>query len=211
MLTAALSQMTEAGVNGLLRRDPHLLDSLNAVAPGKSLRLTCTRADAEPVWQLTLIISAEKVHLHSNAADHADACITGSPRALSALLFSDDPAAALYHPDIMLSGDIHLIQSIHKTLNASDTRWDDVLAPMLKPLLGDSGVSVLTHAVNVSADLMRNAGKTLQMNLRDYLQEESGLLHSRIEAAAANRRLDALRLRLDRLRARADLLRHHDT
>lgn len=210
MLSAALSQMMEAGVNGLLRRDPHLLDSLNAVAAGKSLRLTCTRADAEPVWQLTLIITAEKVHVYSNAADHADACITGSPRALSALLFSDDPAAALYHPEILLSGDIHLIQSIHKTLNASDTRWDDVLAPILKPLLGDSGVSVLTNAVNASADLVRNAGKTLQLNLRDYLQEESGLLPTRIEAAAANSRLNSLRLRIDRLQARADLLKQKD-
>jgi ubiquinone biosynthesis protein UbiJ len=210
MLSAALSQMIEAGVNGLLRGDPHLLDSINAVAAGKSLRLTCTRADAEPVWQLTLIITADNVHIHSNAADHADACITGSPRALSALLFSDDPAAALYHPDIVLSGDIHLVQGIHKTINASGTRWDDVLAPILKPLLGDSGVSVLTTAVNASADALRNAGQSLQINLRDYLQEESGLLPTCIEAAAANSRLDSLRLRIDRLQARADLLKQKD-
>jgi len=210
MLSAALSQMIEAGVNGLLRRDPHLLNSLNAVAAGKSLRLTCTLADAEPVWQLTLIITAEKVHIHSNTADHADACITGSPRALCGLLFSDDPAAALYHPDIVLSGDIHLIQSVHKALSASGTRWDDVLAPILKPLLGDTGVSVLTNAVNASADVVRNAGGTLRMNLRDYLQEESGLLPTRIEAAAAYSRLDSLRLRIDRLRARADLIKQKD-
>lgn len=207
MLSAALSQIIEAAVNGLLRRDPHLLDSLNAVAGGKSLQLTCLRTDAEPVWQLTLIITAEKVHLHSNAAEQADACIAGSPRALSALLFSDDPAAALYHPDIVISGDIHLVQGIHKTLSASGTRWDDVLAPILKPLLGDSGVSLLTTAVNASADAVRNAGRSMQMNLRDYLQEESGLLPTRLEATAANSHLDSLRLRIDRLQARADVLK----
>jgi ubiquinone biosynthesis protein UbiJ len=166
MFSAALSQIIEAGLNGLLRSDPHLLSSLNKVAAGKSLTLISTR-DGVSAWQLTLIITPEKLHVHSNSADDADACISGSPRALSALLFSNDPAAALYHPEIVLSGDIHLIQTIHKTLTASDTRWDDVLAPMLKPLLGDSGVSVLTNAVNTTAKVVRNAGQSLQLNVRD--------------------------------------------
>jgi ubiquinone biosynthesis accessory factor UbiJ len=210
MFSAALSQIIEAGLNGLLRRDPHLLSSLNRVAAGKSLRLTSTRPGADDgatAWQLTLIITPEKLHVHSNSADHADTCISGSPRALAALLFSNDPAAALYHPDIVLSGDIHLIQTIHKTLTASGTRWDDVLAPMLKPLLGDSGVSVLTNAVNVSAGVVRNAGQSLQLNMRDYLQEESGLLPAHAQTEDSNTRLDSLRLRIDRLHARIDLLR----
>jgi len=205
MFSAALSQIIEAGLNGLLGRDPHLLNSLNKVAAGKSLTLISTR-DGVSAWQLTLIITPEKLHVHSNSADDADACISGSPRALSALLFSNDPAAALYHPEIVLSGDIHLIQTIHKTLTASDTRWDDVLAPMLKPLLGDSGVSVLTNAVNTTAKVVRNAGQSLQMNVRDYLQEESGLLPARAETEDSNTRLDSLRLRIDRLHARIDLL-----
>jgi ubiquinone biosynthesis protein UbiJ len=210
MFSAALSQIIEAGLNGLLRRDPHLLSSLNRVAAGKSLRLTSTRPGADDgatAWQLTLIITPEKLHVHTNSADHADTCISGSPRALAALLFSNDPAAALYHPDIVLSGDIHLIQTIHKTLTASGTRWDDVLAPMLKPLLGDSGVSVLTNAVNVSAGVVRNAGQSLQLNVRDYLQEESGLLPAHAQTEDSNTRLDSLRLRIDRLHARIDLLR----
>ena len=210
MFSAALSQIIEAGLNGLLRRDPHLLSSLNKVAAGKSLRLTSTRPGADDgatAWQLTLIITPEKLHVHSNSADHADTCISGSPRALAALLFSNDPAAALYHPEIVLSGDIHLIQTIHKTLTASGTRWDDVLAPMLKPLLADSGVSVLTNAVNVSAGVVRNAGQSLQLNVRDYLQEESGLLPAHAQTEDSNTRLDSLRLRIDRLHARIDLLR----
>ena len=210
MFSAALSQIIEAGLNGLLRSDPHLLSSLNRVAEGKSLRLISTRHGADvgaPAWQLTLIITPEKLHVHSNSSDHADTCISGSPRAVAALLFSKDTAPALYHPEIVLSGDIHLIQTIHKTLTASGTRWDDVLAPMLKPLLGDSGVSVLTNAVNVSAGVVRNAGQSLQLNVRDYLQEESGLLPAHAETEDSNTRLDSLRLRIDRLHARIDLLR----
>jgi ubiquinone biosynthesis protein UbiJ len=78
---------------------------------------------------------------------------------------------------------------------------------MLKPLLGDSGVSVLTNAVNVSAGVVRNAGQSLQLNVRDYLQEESGLLPALAETEDSNTRLDSLRLRIDRLHARIDLLR----
>lgn len=212
MLSAGLSQIIEAGINGLLRQDPHLLSSLNQIASGKSLRLICTRAgeaDSQPAWQLTLIITPDRLHVHSNSRDDADASITGSPRALSALLFSDDPAAALYHPDIVLSGDVHLIQKIHKTLSASDTRWDDLLAPLLKPVLGDHGIFALSTTVNAGVEAARNAGQTLKMDIRDYLQEESGLLPTRAETESANNRLDSLRLRIDRLHARLELLRQH--
>ncbi|MDP3518392.1 MAG: SCP2 sterol-binding domain-containing protein [Pseudohongiella sp.] len=210
MLSAGLSQIIEAGINGLLRQDPHLLSSLNQIAAGKSLRLVCSRAgtgENQPAWQLTIIVTPEKLHVHSNSSDAVDACITGSARALSALLFSDDPAAALYHPDIALSGDVHLIQKIHKTLSASDTRWDDLLAPVLKPVLGDHGVFALSNSVNSGIAAARNAGQTFKMDIRDYLQEESGLLPTRAETVSANNRLDALRLRIDRLQARIALLK----
>jgi ubiquinone biosynthesis protein UbiJ len=68
-------------------------------------------------------------------------------------------------------------------------------------------VSVLTNAVNVSAGVVRNAGQSLQLNVRDYLQEESGLLPAHAQTEDSNTRLDSLRLRIDRLHARIDLLR----
>jgi ubiquinone biosynthesis protein UbiJ len=45
------------------------------------------------------------------------------------------------------------------------------------------------------------------LNVRDYLQEESGLLPAHAETEDSNTRLDSLRLRIDRLHARIDLLR----
>lgn len=212
LLTTGLVQLVEASLNPLLRQDPHLLRSLNAVAAGKRLRVICTAAnDLHQPWQLTVTISADKIHLHSNSADSADATIRGSKKALIQLLTSEDPASALHHPELDLDGDVHLVHAVHASLSKADTNWDDLLAPLLKPLTGDTGMAAGAAVINRSAALIRDSAQSLQLNLKDFLQEESGLLPTRSEVMAANDHLDALRLRLDRLAARIAQLRQHVT
>jgi ubiquinone biosynthesis accessory factor UbiJ len=212
LLLTGLVQLLEKSINAVLLQDPHLLQSLNNIGSGKTLRLICMTADAETEsWRLTLIITPEKLHLQGSNLDDADATILGSRKALAGLLVSDDPAAALHHPELSLQGDVHLIQRLHKIVSTTDTRWDDVLAPLLKPFIGDTGISVGTHAINGSIGFIQNTARSMQLNIKDFLQEESGLLPTRTEVQIANDRLDSLRLRLDRLSARAGLLRQHVT
>lgn len=204
--------LAETLINAVLRQDPHLLHSLNQVGAGRQLRLICQQPAHETAsWQLTLIITPQKLYLHSNNQETADATIRGSIKALIGLVTGDDPAAALHHPELELSGDVHLIQRLHKTISAADTRWDDVLAPWLKPIVGDSGIAVGAHAVNQGVDFVHNSARSAQLTIRDFLQEESRLLPTRSEVEMANERLDTLRLRLDRLNARARLLLQHVT
>lgn len=214
LLVTGLVQLLENTLNPLLRQDPHLLHSLSALGSGKRLRVICKSRNSQSEsesWQLTLTISSEKLHLHSNNQEPADATIKGSKRALTGLLVSDDPAAALHHPELDLEGDVHLIQRLHKTISDTDTRWDDLLAPWLRPFIGDTGTALGAAAVNNSVEFMQHSTRSLQLNIKDFLQEESGLLPTRSEVQTANERLDALRLRLDRLGARAALLRQRVT
>lgn len=214
LLTTSLVQLLESALNQILQQDPHLLRSLNAQASGKSLQLICCRSgldNAPPFWQLNLIITPQRLHLHSNFSDQTqqqpDAAIRGSSRALTGLLLSDDPATALYHPELSLYGDVHLIHALHRTLNQADVRWDDLLAPALKPLIGDVALSTAAGAVNQSLTMVKQGSSSLQLSVRDFLQEESALLPTRTEARIARERLDALRLHLDRLQARTEHLR----
>ncbi|MDO8907732.1 MAG: SCP2 sterol-binding domain-containing protein [Pseudohongiella sp.] len=212
LLVTGLVQLLENGINTVLRQDPHLLRSLDDIGSGKSIRLICTSEDPETEsWRLTLIITPEKLHLQSNNQDDADATICGSKKALAGLLASDDPAGALHHPELDLRGDVHLIQRLHKVMSTADTRWDDVLAPLLKPFIGDTGTAIGTTAINGSIGFMQNTARSMKLNIKDFLQEESGLLPTRSEVGIANERLDTLRLRLDRLSARAEQLRQRVT
>lgn len=210
LLMTGLVQLLEHSINAVLRQDPHLLHSLNTVASNKRLRVVCMSAERE-LCQLTLIITAEKLHIHSNSQELADATVRGSKKALIGLLTSDDPAAALHHPELELEGDVHLIQMLHNTISNAGTRWDDVLAPLLKPIIGDTGAAIGTTAVNSGVEFVHHSSRTMQLTIKDFLQEESQLLPTRSETQLANSRLDNLRLRLDRLDARVGLLRQHVT
>lgn len=212
LLITGLVQLLENSINPLLQQDPHLLGTLNAAGSGKRLRLSCLSADGTTeVWQLTVFITPEKLHLFSNNQDTAEATVRGTRKALMGLLTSEDPAAALHHPELDLEGDVHLIQRLHKAVSTTDTRWDDVLAPLLKPFIGDTGTAIGASVINTGVGLVQNSARSMQHNLKDFLQEETRLLPTRHEVGLANGRLDALRLRIDRLGARIEHLRQHVT
>src|SRR5690554_6754563 len=177
---------------------------LNRSAGGRVIAVECSNV---PRWRLNVVVTPERIMLRGASDDPADATLRGTRNALTALLFADDPTAALHHPELRLTGDIHLIQNLYGTLARLDVRWEDILAPWVTPAIGDS-------ALHVAADTLRRgqqqAGQSLhslRLNTTDYLQEELAILPTKAESALFVDQLDALRLRLDRLSARVDLLR----
>lgn len=199
LLGVALLQPLELALNAVLARDPHIMKTLASKALGRSIRLSCT---STPGWQITLQIHADRLMLLSASEDTADAHLSGSQRALLRLLFSDDPASALHDPDIQLSGDVQLTQSVHRALAELDTDWQDLLAPILGDLPTRMAGSVWQHGRDGSV----RAAQTIKDNLGDFLQEETALLPTRAECDGFTDELDAMRLRLDRLQARIQQL-----
>ena len=195
LLSVALLQPIEFLINRLVARDSHILATLADPERDKSVSLCCT---SMPVWQITVLITPTRIMLLSAPDQLADAEIQGSTTALLQLLLNNDPATALHHPDIILSGDISLIQHLYRSLRRLDVRWDDLLAPWL----GDVNTHVLrTASAQASANLGR-AMHTLKLDLTDYLQEEAAVLPRRDEIEDLTDALQSMRLRLDRLDAR---------
>lgn len=199
LLGVALLRPLELALNAVLARDPHIMKTLARKALGRSIRLSCT---STPGWQITLQIHADRLMLLSASEDTPDAHLAGSQRALSRLLFSDDPASALHDPDIQLSGDVQLIQSVHRALAELDTDWQDLLGS----ILGDIPTRVAGSAWRHGRDGSLRAAEALKTNISDFLQEESTLLPTRAECDDFTDELDAMRLRLDRLQARIQQL-----
>jgi ubiquinone biosynthesis accessory factor UbiJ len=210
LIGTSLATVIDTMVNSLLRQDPHILARLNAVASGKSVTVARTSPDGTVSQQLTLIITPSRLHVHS-VCESADATLSGSSRALLALVFSDDPAAALHHPDITLAGDVHLIQQLHREITRADSGLEDLLAAMVRPFADDTVFALGASAVRTGADAVRQGVRELRLSAGDFLQEESGLLPTKPEIRQTHERLDRLRLRLDRLQARLQQLQQHVT
>lgn len=199
LLSTALLQPLEFVINRLLDRDPHIMKVLNAAGAGKTVTVRCT---SQPRWQLTLLIGTDRIMLMSAEQEAPDACLSGSQRALSRLLFSDDQATALHDRDIELSGDVQLIQRLHRALSQLDLDWQDLLGP----LLGDIGTRAAATGWQHSRDTVLQAADALKKNMTDFVQEEAALTPTKQQAQHFTSELDALRLRLDRLQARIQRL-----
>jgi ubiquinone biosynthesis protein UbiJ len=210
LLNTGLAAVIETSVNALLQKDPHLLKRLNTLASGKSVSVGYAPGRGLPVQQLTLIVTPTRLYVHSNA-ETADASISGSSRALLALISSDDPASALHHPEITLAGDIHLIQQLHREITQADTGVEDILADVFTPLTGDTLFALAAKAVRGGFNTIQQGSQQLRLGASDFLNEESGLLATHTEIRLSQERLDRLRLRLDRLQARIQLLQQSVT
>lgn len=204
LLLTALLAPVEAALNSWLRHDPHAIAMLNRSAGGRVIAVECSNL---PRWRLHLMVTPQRVLLRSAASDDADATLRGTRNALAALLLADDPAAALHHPDLHMSGDIHLIQNLHSTVSRLDIDWEDLLAPWLTPVVGDSAVHVTADVLRRGRQQLGQGLEGLRLNTTDYLQEELAILPTRTETSLFTDRLDDLRLRVDRLSARVTLLR----
>lgn len=195
LLSVALLQPIEFLINRLAARDSHILATLADPERDKSVSLCGT---SMPAWQITVLITPTRIMLLSAPDQQADAEIQGSTAAFLQLLLHDDPATALHHPDIILSGDISLIQHLYRGLRTLDVRWDDLLAPWL----GDVNTHALQTASTQAAANLGRAMHTLKLDLTDYLQEEAAVLPKRDEIEELTDALQSMRLRLDRLDAR---------
>jgi ubiquinone biosynthesis protein UbiJ len=195
LLASALLQPVEFAINRLIARDPHILRVLNTAAAGKTIAVSCT---STPRWQVSLTLHHDRIMLLSAPQDHPDASLRGSHRALSRLLFSDDQGTALHDPDIELSGDVQLIQRLHRALADLDINWQDLLGPVL----GDIGTQAAATGWQHGRDTITQAAGALKRDITDFVQEEAGLAPTRQQAQHFTEELDALRLRLDRLQAR---------
>lgn len=204
LLASALLQPVEFAINRLIARDPHILRVLNTAAAGKTIAVSCT---STPRWQVSLSIHHDRILLLSAPQDSPDASLTGSQRALSRLLFSDDQATALHDAGIELSGDVQLIQRLHRALADLDINWQDLLGPVL----GDIGTRAAATGWEHGRNTVTQAADALRRDITDFVQEEAGLTPTRQQAEHFTDELDALRLRLDRLQARIQHLQQRVT
>lgn len=194
LLSSAVTAPAEALINAVLAQDPVAASKLGRYH-GKAIGIS----SATPLqWKFFLLVEDQRIALRSVYEPIPDAGISGSTSAFARLLFSSKQTEALFSPDIQLSGDTHLIQSLHKIIAGLEIDWEDHFAN----LFGDVATHQFSQLLTRARTWTRQTKDSVLADVEEYLHEEARLLPVASEVNQFNVRSDELKLRVDRVSAR---------
>ncbi|MBI5612106.1 MAG: SCP2 sterol-binding domain-containing protein [Gammaproteobacteria bacterium] len=194
-MTLIINTVIEELGNRLLRLDPETLARLGELH-GKVIGIELVGAAK------TLYILPSEAGLRLLAAHDAapDVMLRGEPAVFARLAFGGATTRA---GELQISGDLELGQRFQQVLRALDIDWEEQVAG----LVGDVLAHQLGRVARGARAWQAQAVRTLGMDVREYLQEESRILPTRGEVEAFLDAIDGLRASADRLEQRVARLR----
>jgi len=195
-LSSAASAIVEAALNRALELDPAGRQALlDALAGPVQFSIT---APLMMAWTLDRV--GEKVQVRSQPGESVILEITGRPVAFAALALGDDRVFA--DDRLHVAGDTALAHQLQRALNQLQPDWEAAMARHL----GDLPAHFLGKSIRSAVHWSRNAIRTMNANVEEYLHEESRGLPGRRELEATFQDIDDLNLRTERLEARLNQL-----
>jgi len=137
----------------------------------------------------------------ANYEGEADTRLRGSPFGFARLSLGVKEDA-LFSGVVEIQGDTEIGQQFQDILSAADLDWEEALSRVT----GDVIAHQAGKLVRTATQFMDTSRHILQQDLSEYLQEETRLLPTRIEAGYFLEDVDRLRADVDRLAARIQRL-----
>lgn len=179
-------------VNKALRLDPESLEKLSLLA-GKQLAIEW-RALKTTVF---ITLKADGVQLSFSSSKTSDALISSdTPRPMLQLLVN--PNHPRLNGEVSLQGDVHLVQQLQQIFSQLSIDWEEHLAM----LIGDGASH---QAGKIAADVrewVKGTRENMQLNTREFLQQETQALPSRSEVDDFLKDIDHLRNDVERVAIR---------
>ncbi|MGD8619646.1 MAG: SCP2 sterol-binding domain-containing protein, partial [Gammaproteobacteria bacterium] len=171
-LPASVLAGLEAVLNRYLRLDPDAMARMAALQP-RSIAIELT-----PL-QLTLyLVPAENgVQLRSQLESAPDTVLRGTPLGVAQLGLGSQSGKALFSGEVAIEGDVETGQAFKAILDEMDIDWEE----QLSRLTGDIIAHQLGNTARRATGILRQARRTLERDLGEYLQEELRVLPTRIE------------------------------
>ncbi len=146
-------------------------------------------------------IEDEVISLSGDSTKEPDVVITGSLLTLARLAGSagEGPVRG---GSLDLTGDAGTAQAFQELLGFAKPDLEEELSAFI----GDAASHRLGEMARGFGKWVEGARETIHMNIREYLQEESGTLPSRYEVERFTKRVDTLRDDVARLEARINRL-----
>ena len=146
---------------------------------------------------LYFTVHEESLSIGSRQDSEPDVVIEGTLLSL-ARLAGPDANQAIRDGAVSLSGDAHIAQSFQKLLRYGKPDLEEELSN----LVGDSAAQNIGQFARQFRSWAADARQTMQQNVSEYLQEESGAVPSRMEVDDFREQIDMLRDDVARFEAR---------
>ncbi len=191
-LQAAASSIIETALNRALELDPAgRISLLQALTGPVQLDITA------PVPLIcSLDQTGERVRVSSQPPEAPALQISGRPLAFVALAVGDDRVFTDGRLNVV--GDTGLAHQLQRALNQLDPDWEAAMARHI----GDVPAHFLGKRLRNAVQWSREAVRSMNANIEEYVHEESRALPGRRELEATFGDIDELSLRTDRLEAR---------
>ncbi len=204
-IKAALIGIIETALNEYIKMDVQASAKLARLS-GKVIAIELQG------WEITLFLlpDAQGIQVMTEYTGEADTIIKGSPMALFNMSQGDASAATMREQNITIDGNLELGQQFNQFFKQLDIDWQEKLAQSFAKITTDSNADVLAHKISRFVQGFQQwqpqARKTLEQNIVEYFQQESGILPFAEEMEPFNKAVDTLRNDVDRLEARIQRL-----
>lgn len=152
--------------------------------------------------QVFVLLDAQGLSLYRQTEQPVDAWMAADASTYLKMATRPDAAALLFSPAVSIGGDTHKLELLQELLSALGLDAADLVSRVTGPL----PVAALHSGLGQLLGFARRFSQSARQDLRDYLEEESGVLPGRNSLHLLEDGLDELRLDVDRLEARIRLL-----
>ncbi|SFB97331.1 ubiquinone biosynthesis protein UbiJ [Marinospirillum celere] len=149
-----------------------------------------------------LQVTEEGLFFQRHLEDRADAWIETTPQAYLKMATSANSQEVLFGPEVAIGGDTQKLEWLQELLAALGLDAGDVLTRLAGPL----PVASIQAGLGQLLGWGRRASAAAQQDLKDYLEDETGILPGQNSLHLLEDGLEELRLDVDRLEARVGLL-----
>ena len=153
---------------------------------------------------LYLFPGMDGIMLMSDFDGEADTTLSGTPLALARLSLEKNALPVLFSGDVTITGDTRLGHQFKNILASLDIDWEE----QLSRITGDLFARQIGNGVKDLSSWLKRSKQSFDLDIGEYLQEESHILPTRPEVDRWVGNVDGLRNAIDRLQARVNRLKN---
>lgn len=194
-LLSAVTAIVESAFNRALELDPAGKQALMSALTGP------VQFALESV-NLTLVLqqAGDRIQVGSQPAESPALVLSGRPMAFAALATGDDRVFS--EGRIRVTGDTALAHQFQRAIDQLNPDWEAAMAAYV----GDVPAHFIGQRARGAVSWSRQAFRSLNANVEEYIHEESPSLPGRRELEATFEDIDRLSLQTERLEARIQRL-----
>lgn len=192
--TSILTSLLDTALTRWVQLDPEAPEALKRL----SEKVICIHITGLEM-KLFFFPSVNGIYTMTEYADVPDACLKTPPASLLKLAMAENSGKAILESDaVSLEGSLGVLEAFMKIISGAGIDWEELLSRMV----GDILAYQTGETIRNTKGWLDETRLAMQMNVSEYLQEESRVTPAEVEVAYYMDQVDQLRDDTDRLEAR---------